>query len=524
MMYISRQFGSDLVWSMWSLWSVLRRYDRQGVKTVQIVLSLCQKSFKVPANRSICVVSCQPLFGSSFTIRGSSRRVVFGGSNTVSVRWFADLPPYSLLRMPSLSPTMKQGNIIDWKKKEGDKLSPGDVIADIETDKATMEFECQDEGYLAKILLKDGTQDVSIGKPVAVIVEDEEELAAFKDVDPSQFLSADTSSSSGQLTEQQQQKVSQQDKEKKKPTEQVSPKPSREAAVAQPIVQKEGKDRTFASPYAQKLAYEKGVDINRVSSSGPSGRVLANDILAASEAEVTTAAVSGSAAYTDIKLSNMRKTIAERLLESKQTIPHYYLTATCRIDKLLQVREQMNAKAKNGEYKISINDFIIKACAVALQKVPEVNSQWLGSAIRRFYTVDVSVAVQTDTGLITPIVKDADRKGLRDISEEMKQLANKARENRLQPSEYVGGTFTVSNLGMFGVDQFSAIINPPQAAILAVGSSTKTVLPGHNGEVVVGNTLKVTMSCDHRVVDGAVGARWLKTFKDIIEEPINMLL
>ncbi|GJQ10357.1 hypothetical protein GpartN1_g2148.t1 [Galdieria partita] len=507
---------------MWSMWSLLQRYDRQGVKTVQHVLSLCKNSYKTSDSRNICIVACQPLSGSFFTTRNSTRRVVSGGSKLVSVRWFADLPPYSILKMPSLSPTMKQGNIIDWKKKEGDKLAPGDVIADIETDKATMEFECQEDGYLAKILLKAGTQDIPIGKPVAVLVEDEDELPAFKDVDPAQFLSDDTSSSAGQ--KQQQQKAPQEEKQEKRPTEQVSSKPSDEAVVSQPKVRSEERDRTFASPYAKKLAYERGVDISRVSSSGPSGRVLANDVLAASEAEFTTAAVTGSAAYTDIKLSNMRKTIAERLLESKQTIPHYYLTATCRIDELLQVRERMNSKAKNSEYKISINDFIIKACAVALQKVPEVNSQWLGNAIRRFYTVDISVAVQTDTGLITPIVKDADRKGLRDISEEMKQLATKARENRLQPGEYVGGTFTVSNLGMFGVDQFSAIINPPQAAILAVGSGKKTVLPGHNGEVVVGNTLTVTMSCDHRVVDGAVGARWLKTFKDIIEEPINMLL
>jgi pyruvate dehydrogenase E2 component (dihydrolipoamide acetyltransferase) len=511
---------------MWTLWALLQRSDHRGVKTAQHILSLFKNSQKPFSSRNISTVACQPLFGSPSSVLVSSRRAVSAGSNLFSVRWFADLPSYSILKMPSLSPTMKQGNIIDWKKKEGDKLSPGDVIADIETDKATMEFECQDEGYLAKILLKEGTQDVPIGKPVAIIVEDEEDVSAFKDVDPSQFLSEGASGSAAQQPTQQQTASQQQEKEEKKPQETVSARPpSSQTAAPQTKAQSQERDRTFASPYAKKLAYEKSIDISKVSASGPSGRVLASDVLSSStEAQVTSEAVSSSAAYTDIKLSNMRKTIAERLLESKQTIPHYYLTATCRIDKLLQIREQMNSKAKNGEYKISINDFIIKACAVALQKVPEVNSQWLGNAIRRFYTVDISVAVETDSGLITPIVKDADRKGLRDISEEMKQLASKARENRLVPTEYIGGTFTVSNLGMFGVDQFSAIINPPQAAILAVGTSKKTVLPGHNGEVVVGNTLTVTMSCDHRVVDGAVGARWLKTFKDIIEEPINMLL
>eukprot|EP00871_Galdieria_phlegrea_P004563 jgi/Galph1/5107/GphlegSOOS_G3767.1 len=437
------------------------------------------------------------------------------------VRWFADLPSYTILKMPSLSPTMKQGNIIDWKKKEGDKLSPGDVIADIETDKATMEFENQEEGYLAKILQQEGAQDVPVGVPVAVLVEDEENVAAFKHVDPAQFLTEQPS------TTKSKEAAKQEEPSPSSTTTQAASKPVERAEKPQQAAPKQEKDdkRLFASPYAKKLAYERNVDIASVQPSGPDGRILAHDIETALDvgAVATSSAYTG-AAYTDIKLSNMRKTIAERLLESKQTIPHYYLTANCRIDNLLGVREEMNAKAKNGEFKVSINDFVIKACAVALQKVPEVNSQWLGYAIRRFHSVDISVAVQTETGLITPIVRDAERKGLKDISEETKQLASKARESRLQPSEYVGGTFTVSNLGMFGVDQFSAIINPPQAAILAVGSGKKAVLPGTHGELVVGHVMTVTLSCDHRVVDGAVGARWLKTFKELIEEPINMLL
>lgn len=294
--------------------------------------------------------------------------------------------------------------------------------------------------------------------------------------------------------------------------------------------------RIRASPLARVTAHNAGISLAAVPGTGPGGRVIAADVedtlLRGVPAPVQQPIQQqqmlqmGMPEYTDIDVTKFKRVTAERLLESKQTIPHYYLTVECEVDKMLDMRASINGKAKDGEYKISVNDFVIKAAATALRKVPEVNAQWMGDKIRMFHSADISIAVQTDMGLITPIVKDADRKGLQEISHNVKELAGKAKENALAPEEFMGGTFTISNLGMFGVSNFSAIVNPPQAAILAVGTSEQRVVPDQETESGFGTktVMNVTMSCDHRVVDGAVGAQWLSEFKACLEDPINIIM
>lgn len=289
----------------------------------------------------------------------------------------------------------------------------------------------------------------------------------------------------------------------------------------------------FASPLAKRLAASKGIDISLVPGTGYEGRIVAADVLEFKGVPVSTAAAAAVdvseetfGMYEDIPNSNMRKTIGKRLLESKTTVPHYYLTIELNMDKLLKLRADLNSQVANSDIKLSVNDFIIKAAAAALTKVPAVNSSWTDSAIRQYNYVDISVAVSTDAGLITPIVFDADKKGLASISKDVKELAGKARANKLKPQEFQGGTFTISNLGMFGVNQFAAIINPPQSAILAVGTTVKKVVPGDSAEnpFKVVNSMTVTLSADHRVIDGAVGAQWLAEFKKLVEEPVTLML
>ncbi|GAB2269211.1 hypothetical protein Dimus_004140 [Dionaea muscipula] len=435
----------------------------------------------------------------------------------------SDLPPHQELGMPSLSPTMTEGNIARWLKKEGDKVSPGDVLCEVETDKATVEMDCMEEGYLARIVRGDGSQGIKVGEIIAITVEEEDDIAKFKDYKPSE------SGAAGPL-------------ETKKPPEPAPPKKETvEPPVSQPesIVSKPNQTpstevRLFASPLARKLAEDNKVPLSSIKGTGPDGRIVKADIedyLASRGKEAPATAVKSSEAtsldYTDIPHTQIRKITAARLLLSKQTIPHYYLTVDTRVDKLMELRNQLNSlQEASGGKRLSVNDLVIKAAALALRKVPRCNSSWTNDYIRQFHDVNINVAVQTDNGLYVPVIKDADKKGLSKISEEVKILAQKAKENSLKPEDYEGGTFTVSNLGgPFGIKQFCAIINPPQAAILAVGSAEKRLIPGSDPDQFdFASFMSVTLSCDHRVIDGAIGAGWLKAFKGYIENPESMLL
>lgn len=437
----------------------------------------------------------------------------------VSHRGFAaaaELPPFTELPMPSLSPTMTQGNVSEWKKNEGDKINPGDVLADIETDKATMEMESMEEGYLAKILMPAGSQEVEVGTPVAVLVEDESHIAAFANYLPSAAPAAAPSPAA------------------------PAPAPSAPAAPAAPAKAlptpvKPAGARIIASPLAKKLALDYGVNLSGVAGTGPEGRIIKADVEQAKLNPPVVAAAAPAAAewptwlfpdYTDMPVKQIQKITAQRLTESKQNIPHYYLSVDVEMDKLMSVRTQLNGVLESDKGgKLSVTDFIVKASAAALMKVPAMNASWMESKIRMYHAADISIAVQTEHGLMVPIVKDADSKGLAAISGDIKDLAKKARENKLSPAEFTGGTFTISNLGMFGVKQFCAIVNPPQAAILAVGGSQKRVVPGKEpGTYKEAAFMCATLSCDHRVVDGAVAAQWLAEFKKAMEDPMTMLL
>lgn len=428
----------------------------------------------------------------------------------------SDLPSHTTLGLPALSPTMTQGNIAKWTKKEGDALSPGDIVAVIETDKASMDWELTEGGYLAKILIPAGSKDIPVGKPAIIVVEDQADVAKFKDYVAEEAGAAKPT------------KAAPTQPQKAAPPPASRPDaPTSQTSQTQPPFPAQG--RVVASPLARKVAQEQGVSLASISGTGPNARIIKADVLEFAATQATAATPVRGDTYTDYPNSNVRKVIAARLTESKQTIPHYYLTTECQVDKLLKLRADFNAKAE-GKYKLSVNDFIIKAAAVALKRKPAANSAWMGEFIRRYHNVDINVAVNTDDGLFTPIVFDADKKGLISISETVKELARKAKERKLQPSEFQGGTFTISNLGMFGIKQFAAVINPPQACILAVGGTEKKVVvsdaksanPAEPFSVV--SVLNVTLSCDHRVVDGAVGAEWLQVFKELVEDPVKMLL
>ncbi|CAL8364646.1 unnamed protein product [Lota lota] len=432
-------------------------------------------------------------------------------------------PTHLKVQLPALSPTMTVGTVQRWEKKVGEKLSEGDLLAEIETDKATIGFEVQEEGYLAKIIIAEGTRDVPLGTPLCIIVEKESDIAAFKDY-------VETGVADVALPPPAPAPAA-------APTPSLAPAPAPTAAALS-----SRKGRVFASPLAKKLASDKGIDLAQVSGSGPDGRVTRKDIetfvppkavptatVAPSPAPAAAVAPGAKAApagtYTDIPISNVRRVIAQRLMQSKQTIPHYYLSVDVNMDHVLELRQELNAEVKAQNIKLSVNDFIIKASALACLKVPEANSSWMDSVIRQNHVVDVSVAVSTANGLITPIVFNAHTKGLAAICSDVSALAAKARDGKLQPHEFQGGTFTISNLGMFGVKNFSAIINPPQACILAVGGAEKRLLPADNEKGFdVANIMAVTLSCDHRVVDGAVGAQWLAEFRKFLEKPITMLL
>lgn len=427
--------------------------------------------------------------------------------------------------MPALSPTMTEGNLAKWHKAEGDTVEAGDVIAEIETDKATMEVEAVDEGILGKIVVSEGTEAVPVNEVIAVLLEDGEDESAIDG-----FLSNDNAEQPAPAKEESKAE-DRSEAPKKEAKAEVPKKESSKPASAQ---NDKGGDRIFASPLAKRIAADKGIDLSTIQGSGPRGRVIKADV---ENAKAVSAPASQAAAdvpqgdervneygmiYTAIPNNNIKKITAKRLLESKTTVPHFYLTVELQIDQLLAARKQIN-EAANGEYKLSVNDFIVKACANALKAYPAANVQWTDDAVLQFKHSDISVAVATPNGLITPIVKKAETKGLREISAEVKELAGRAREGKLKPEEFQGGTFSVSNLGMFGIDDFSAIINPPQSCILAVGAGKqKPYVDG--GEVKIGTFMSCTLSTDHRTVDGAVGAEFLQVLKQYIENPVSMLV
>ena len=420
--------------------------------------------------------------------------------------------------MPALSPTMTEGTLASWLKAEGDTVEAGDVIAEIETDKATMEVEAVDEGVLGKILVEAGTENVPVNDIIAVLLEDGESAddigdvsaaPAAKEPTPTAVIPSEVEGS-----------------------DQVAKKTDSSAQA----LQNDKGSRIFASPLAKRIAADKGIDLSTITGSGPRGRIVKADVenakaqtQAAAAPQAATQALPEDAKvniygmpYIEVPNNNIKKITAKRLTESKQDVPHFYLSVECVLDNLLASRKELNEQA-NGEYKLSVNDFIIKASAMALKSYPAANVSWNDDAVHQYLHSDISVAVATPNGLITPIIKHAEEKGLRTISEEMKELAGRAREGKLKPEEFQGGSFSISNLGMFGVKEFSAIINPPQSCILAVGAGDQ-VPKVVNGEIKIQTVMTVTLSTDHRSVDGAVGAEWLQHFKRYIENPVSMLV
>jgi pyruvate dehydrogenase E2 component (dihydrolipoamide acetyltransferase) len=447
------------------------------------------------------------------------------------------------IRMPALSPTMTEGNLARWLKHEGDAVHAGDVIAEIETDKATMEYEAADEGRLGRIIVPEGAQGIKVNAPIALLLEEGEDAASLDE-----FATAPPAPPA--------------------PAPHPNPLPARgeRESKAEPRTG-EGEQATarsngastangariFASPLARRMAHHAGLDLAAIRGSGPQGRIVKADIEAAlahpggarpvagAQAAVTTAprpaapglppgapvsakeqvlALAGNPPYTEKPHSSMRRVIARRLAESKQTVPHFYETIDCTIDELLHIRERLNART---DAKISLNDFVIRAAALALRRVPAANASWSDDAILLWERVDIAVAVALDDGLITPIVKAADQKGLAQIAAETKDLAARARTGKLKLEEFQGGTFSISNLGMYGVREFAAVINPPHGGILAVGAGEQRPVV-RDGALAVATLMSCTLSCDHRVVDGTVGARFLAAFKRLIEDPLTMLL
>jgi pyruvate dehydrogenase E2 component (dihydrolipoamide acetyltransferase) len=449
--------------------------------------------------------------------------------------------------MPALSPTMEKGNVARWLKKEGDTVKSGDVIAEIETDKATMEFEAVDEGVLAKIVVPEGTQDVAVNSVIAVLAgEGEDVKAAAASADSAAPAAPKAEAPKAEAPKPQ---TAAPAKPASAPAPQAASTPAKPAAAPAPAA---SGDRVFASPLARRIAKEAGVDVSRVQGSGPHGRVIARDIEDAKSGKGLRAAPSAAPAaggtasiapamsdkqvlalydqdaYELVPHAGMRRTIAQRLTASTQTIPHFYLTIDCDIGKLLAAREDINAAApkdKDGKpaYKLSVNDFVIKALALALQRIPDANVSWTDSGMLKHKHSDVSVAVALPGGLITPIIRKAETKSLSAISNEMKDLAGRARAGKLKPTEYQGGTTSVSNLGMYGIKDFTAVINPPQATILAAGAGEERAV-ARNGKLEIAHIMSVTLSCDHRAVDGALGAELIGAFKRLIENPVMMVV
>ena len=446
--------------------------------------------------------------------------------------------PINIL-MPALSPTMEKGNLAKWLKKEGDKVKSGDVIAEIETDKATMEVEAVDEGTIAKILVPEGTQDVAVNDVIAVLAGDGEDVksagAAAAGAPPKPAPAAEAPAAP-------------------KPAPALAPAAAPAAKAAAPAPHTNGPARIFSSPLARRLAKEASIELTRITGSGPHGRVVARDVEEAKTGKGLKAPAPAAAppamaplgavapgmsdqqiralfeegSYEVVPHDGMRRTIASRLTAAMQTIPHFYLTVDCNIGKLVEAREEINAAApkdKDGKsaYKLSVNDFVIKALALALQRIPDANVSWTEGGMLKHKHSDVGVAVAMPGGLITPIIRKAETKSVSAISAEMKDFAARARARKLKPEEYQGGTTAVSNLGMYGIKDFTAVINPPHSTILAVGASEERPIV-KNGKIEVAQMMSVTMSCDHRAVDGALGAELIGAFKTLIENPVMMVV
>jgi pyruvate dehydrogenase E2 component (dihydrolipoamide acetyltransferase) len=448
--------------------------------------------------------------------------------------------------MPALSPTMTEGNLAKWHKKEGDAVKSGDVLAEIETDKATMEVEAVEEGTLGRIVVPEGTQAVKVNEVIALLLEEGEDKAALAGAGAGKKPPAKAEASPPAET--------------KAPP--AGPTPKTEPAPAKPAPAPAGGnghdqgERVFASPLARRMADQAGLDLGRLKGSGPQGRIVKADIEAAlakpgaakkapeaapaakapspaapaampsvggaapSFAKDRVVALAGNIPYEEIPHTGMRRTIARRMVESKQNVPHFNLTVDCEIDNLLKLRAELNAKS---EAKISVNDFVIKASALTLRKMPATNASYSDEGTLRWKQIDIAVAVAIPDGLITPIVKNADQKGLAQIAAEMKDLAARAREGKLKLEEFQGGTFSISNLGMYGIKDFTAVINPPQGMILAVGAGEQRPVV-KNGALAIATVMSCTLACDHRVVDGATGAQWIAAFKKLIEDPVTMML
>jgi pyruvate dehydrogenase E2 component (dihydrolipoamide acetyltransferase) len=430
------------------------------------------------------------------------------------------------IMMPALSPTMEEGTLAKWHVKEGDTVASGDIMAEIETDKATMEFEAVDEGVIGKILIAEGTEGVKVNAVIAILLEDGESADDIGSVSTAPAAA------------------------------ETAPAAKTEAAPASappaPSAPQKDSSRLFATPLARRIAAEKGLDLASISGSGPHGRIVKADVEAATAApkaaEAAPTAVANAVApapsapamasgpssdavikmyedrpFEEVKLDGMRKIIAARLTEAKQTVPHFYLRRDINLDALMKFRSQLNKQLEARGVKLSVNDFIIKACALALQQVPEANAVWAGDRTLKFTKSDVAVAVAIEGGLFTPVLRDSEMKSLSTLSTEMKDLATRARDRKLAPHEYQGGSFAISNLGMFGIDNFDAIINPPHSAILAVGAGTKKPIVGADGELTVATVMSTTLSVDHRVIDGALAANLLNAIKDNLENPMTML-
>ena len=428
--------------------------------------------------------------------------------------------------MPALSPTMTEGNLARWLKKEGDKVNPGEVIAEIETDKATMEVEAVDEGILAKIVIPQNSQNVPVNSLIAVLSEEGEEKA---DIDA--FIAKNNNVSPSVNVEEQGQLNSQsfrQDEFKDESAQRTLVREHRRVpqnSLVSSFVNLAVNSKIFASPLAKRLAKMGNIRLESVKGSGPHGRIVKQDILSYTPNIVHNKIVSRNPEeYRLVSNNNIRKIIAKRLLESKQTVPHFYLSIECNVDKLLDIREDINKSfSEDKSTRISVNDFIILAVAKALQEVPNANASWGEDVIRYYNNVDISVAVAIENGLVTPIVKNANQKNIIELSREMKELIKKAKDSKLTPEEFQGGGFTISNLGMYGIKNFNAIINPPQSCIMGVGASAKRAIV-KNDQVTIATIMDVTLSADHRVVDGAVGAEFLAAFKKFIESPALMLI
>ena len=415
--------------------------------------------------------------------------------------------------MPALSPTMEEGTLSKWLVKEGDKVEPGDLIAEIETDKATMEVEAIDDGFIGKILVSEGQESIKVNSPIAILLSEGEKLSnnknsieVKKEIKPA---SQNVNENIIKITD------IKDDNQTPKAVSKISNKPN---------IRLNKQERIFASPLAKRIAKQRDIQLNLINGSGPQGRILKIDVdnFDTKKSNSTSSKNLENESFKIVKNSAMRKSIAERLVKSKNEAPHFYLSLDCNIDELLKVRKTINSKS-NDEYKISVNDMIIKASSASLLKVPKANASWENENTKYYHNTDISVAVAIEGGLITPIVKNVQSKGLLEISMDMKNLANKAKDGKLQPEEYIGGSFSISNLGMYGIKEFSAVINPPQGCILAVGSGEKRAIV-INDEISIATIMTVTLSCDHRVVDGAVGAEFLSEFKNLIENPSLMLL